>query len=381
MPGRARVQPRRHAVSSSPRRQITIELQIELLQPRPDAAPLCVAGNLPGLGDWQPASKRLERIDARHFRHRFTAPMGATVEFKVTRGSWKTQAIYDPPDEEYSPRNRTLVARRDVVVPVKVADWLDQLPIDPDPVLGDLRVHANFRCPGLHHDRDLLVWLPPSYARGNKRYPVLYMHDGQNLFDPATSFCGQDWKVDETAMRLWRTKSVQEFIVVGVPNSPDRMDEYNLFTPLGQAYASFLLGRVKPFVDRHYRTRPDVENTGVMGSSMGGLVSFQLAWAYPDVFGMAGCLSPAFWPSRSRQFAVVRRDPQPHKNVRFYLDAGELENSFVKSSEKMAAMLRSLGYRDGRDLMVHIAADANHSEAAWAERLDLPLRFFFGTRP
>lgn len=367
----------RKPVRRSPLVPVTIRVRLSAPLPRGNSAFL--AGNLPALGDWKPDRVRLDRIDRLQYEYRFAAPAGTVAEFKVTRGSWKSQAVYAESPETIPPDNRAFrVEGPECEFETSVADWLDKLPADIDPVQGTLRMHTGMTGDGLEYPRDVLVWLPPSYGKGRKRYPVLYMHDGQNLFDPATSFCGQDWKLDETAMRLMTDGAVEEFIIVGIANSPDRMEEYNLFRPKGKAYAGFLMNVVKPFIDAAYRTKPGREQTAVGGSSMGGLFSFQLGWLHSDVFSMAACLSPAFWFSRGRMYRLARDGPPPGNPIRMYLDAGDLEPPIWRGFHRMTGILETRGFKAGKNLYAYPDVGAVHSEAAWAARLDRPLKFFFG---
>ena len=174
----------------------------------------------------------------------------------------------------------------------------------PHTLTGDIRAHKSFHSKILNNDREVIVYLPPGYdASKNKRYSVFYMHDGQNLFDGATSFIpGQEWRVDETAERLIAAGKIEPLIVVGVYNTKDRIDEY---TPAADAkyklggkadlYGRMLVEELKPFIDSQYRTKHDARHTGLMGSSLGGLASLYLALKYPQVFGRAGVVSPSVW--------------------------------------------------------------------------------------
>ncbi len=358
---------------------VPVTIRVSLDTPLPRGSAVFLAGNIPALGDWKPDRVKLERVGRMRYECRFSAPAGTVAEFKVTRGSWKTQAVYAETPGNIPPDNRAFrIDGPECAFETHVADWMDRLPAELDPVRGDLRLHPGMSGDGLEYPRDILVWLPPSYRSGRKRYPVLYMHDGQNLFDPATSFCGQDWKLDETAMRLMTDGAIEEFIIVGVANTPDRMEEYNLFRPKGEAYARFLTGVVKPFVDAAYRTKPGREHTAVGGSSMGGLFSFQLGWLRSDVFSMAACLSPAFWFSRGRMFKLAAEGELPSAPVRFYLDAGDLEPPIWRGFHRMTRILERRGFRKGKDLLSYPDVGAVHSEAAWAARLDRPLTFLFG---
>lgn len=339
--------------------------------------PLFISGNMPELGDWNPRKIRLERVGDDCYQYNFWVEAGTLVEFKITRGSWQRQGIYGEPFDSFPPSNIVFIAEDSEIIDLTVVNWYNQIPVRSDPVIGDLVIHRGFKSRWLRYSRRLFVWLPPSYGKSTKRFPVLYMHDGQNLFDSKTSFSIHDWKVDEVATKLMKQNKIKEFIVVGIGNSKDRDEEYNLFCPLGKAYAKFMISELKPFIDRKYRTLADASNTAIMGSSSGGMISFQMAWTYPEVFSMAGCLSPAFFVSKSQIYKVIKSDPRPLKPVKFYLDAGEFEPEFAAEADKMKSRLLQIGYREGHNLLTSFGKKQNHSEEAWAKRVHVPLKFFF----
>jgi len=240
----------------------------------------------------------------------------------------------------------------------------------PPGVTGTLRYHRHVEYPGLK-PRDLIVWLPPGYEdHPEKRYGVLYMQDGQNLFDPKTSSFGVDWSVDEAMDRLIRAHEIPPMIVVGIANTPDRTPEYAP-GPLGERYMHFVVGFVKPIIDSHYRTLPDREHTLVGGSSSGGLISCMLAWDYPGIFGAALCFSPAFravpdWD----QMAFFRDKHAPRLPVYLYMDIGTqgLEARLRPGVDDMVALLKADGFKDDVGFTLVTAPGASHNEAAWAKR-------------
>ena len=247
-----------------------------------------------------------------------------------------------------------------------------------DEIVGKVEYHKEFVSSILNNKRNIVIWLPVGYnpqRNPNKHYPVLYMHDGQNIMDPKTAFIGKDWRVDETVMKLIKQKKIKEIIVVGIYNSPDRLDEYS-WTKKGQNYLKFIVTELKPFVDSKYKTLPDKENTATMGSSMGGLISFYAAWHYPDVFSMAGCLSSSFYYNSDRSIRQVEEYNGSKKHIKFYIDHGE-DGSL--RGQRMFVELSKKGYIIGHDIDYFYALGAAHNENEWADRLERPLQFFFGT--
>jgi predicted alpha/beta superfamily hydrolase len=224
----------------------------------------------------------------------------------------------------------------------------------------------------LGREHRIRIYLPPGYSENVlKRYPVLYMQDGQNLFFPEEAFAA-DWQVDRTVGLLDSMNAIDEFVVVGV-YSRDRMAEYT--KPGYTAYGESLIGEVKPRIDREFRTMPEPERTGVIGSSLGGVVSFFLAWEWPEVFGGAACLSSTF----GHQDDLLERVMSEEKrHARFYLDSGWPEDNY-EVTVAMAMALVSRGWVYGRDLLHFAFPLAEHDERSWGLRLHLPLQLFQGS--
>jgi predicted alpha/beta superfamily hydrolase len=245
-------------------------------------------------------------------------------------------------------------------------------------VVGNVQILTGVASPQLGNVRDLYVYLPPSYANDERRYPVLYMHDGQNLFDRATSF-GEEWEVDQTLEAA--SRDGLEAIVVAIPNTgAARLDEYGPFVQprrgggRGDAYLDFIVDTVKPIVDADFRTLPGREATGIAGSSMGGLISLYAFFRRPDVFGFVGALSPALWFGERRIFGFI--DDAPFVDGRIYLDCGTREGTVeMVDVARMRDLLMRKGYRLRRDLLCVIARGAGHDERAWGGRLPRVLRF------
>lgn len=241
-----------------------------------------------------------------------------------------------------------------------------------DGVMGNVLILPEVWSPQLGTPRDVLVYLPPSYARRARRYPVLYMHDGQNLFDHATSFNGLDWHVDETMERL--SAEGYEAIVVGVNHGGERrIAEYNPFPGRwhgqGEQYVRFLCDTLKPVIDSHLRTESNREQTGILGSSMGGLISLYAFFSRPEVYGLCGAMSPSIWVGRGAILRYLER--APFVAGRLYLDHGTRE----PGAEPLRALLLEKGYRPRRDFKYVAERGGQHNESAWARRLPTALRF------
>lgn len=216
------------------------------------------------------------------------------------------------------------------------------------------------------------VYLPPGYDENPlKRYPTLYMHDGQNVFLREEAYLGGEWRADETMHRLDEMSVIDKVIVVAV-YPKDRMREYSQ-RGYG-AYGRYLVETLKPAIDASFRTLPGPAHTAVMGSSLGGVVSMHIAWSWPHIVGSAACLSSSFWYDNDL-FERVRGEPLPP--VRLYLDSGWPADNFSVTLE-MANLLADRGMRMGRELMYFAFPLAQHSELHWAARLHLPFQFLFG---
>jgi len=244
-------------------------------------------------------------------------------------------------------------------------------------IVGKVEYHRKFYSKALNNRRDIIVWLPPSYKKeSHRRYPVLYIQDGQNIMDPRTAYVGIDWQVDETAMRLIKLGDLQELIIVGIYNTPERLEEYSDSTK-GKNYMKFMVEQLKPFIDKYYRTLSGKEYNAVMGSSMGGLISFLLVWNYPDVFGKAACMSSSFYYDSDKAINMVKNYVGEKKKIKIYIDHGE---DGLPRGQKMFCELSQKGYLIGTDIDYYYSPGADHTESEWAKRIPRPLLFFFGTR-
>lgn len=244
-----------------------------------------------------------------------------------------------------------------------------------------LTYHRKFPSSIPGYDRDVIVWLPPDYEKAPaRRYPVIYAHDGQNLFDPATAFAGVDWQLDEAAEALIRDKKIEPMIIVGLSNTMARLEEYT--TKRGRQYAAFIIDEVKPFIDKTYRSLPDREHTAVLGSSLGGLISFYLAWWHPEIFSMAGCLSGTWMWDNAAALRFLETETGPAPDLKIYLDHGSegVEGNQAWVYRSMRDALIRHGFRVEKNLAYYFGVGDEHSEAAWARRVARSLKFFFGKK-
>lgn len=216
------------------------------------------------------------------------------------------------------------------------------------------------------------VFEPDGYREHpERRWPVIYMQDGQNLFFPEEAFMGVEWRVDETMDRLAQMNAIRKVIVVGV-RPDDRMREYT--KPGYDGYARFLVERLKPLIDAEYRTRPEAEETVIMGSSLGGVAALHVAWSHPEIFGRAACLSSTFGVYDDL-FERIEREPK--KPLVIYMDSGWPKDNYG-ATNAMRDLLRSKGFTLGVDLLQFSFPEGLHSERSWSERIHVPFQFFFG---
>lgn len=266
--------------------------------------------------------------------------------------------------------------------------------------------------------RNVIVWLPPGYDGSVRRYPVLYMHDGQHLFEPKTAMGGQAWDVHKALAALIATGAARPAIIVGIYSNRDRAREYapapaverlapdlraallgeppvpGGLPPLSDQYLRFLIEELKPAIDGRFRTQKERDGTFTMGSSLGGLVSLYAAVRHPEIFRGAACLS-THWPMTTNFNMLFDKDDMRPVRIastlfdwlgnalpragalKLYFDHGDatLDALYAPYQQQMDAILRAKGYRQGIDVISKAYPGADHSEAAWRSRVDIPLRF------
>ena len=366
-------------IKSAPAKQDSLLVRFQVVASNlPDTARVYIAGNHPQLGNWQPDQVALQRQPGTNiWSAGFRFPPGQILEYKFTRGDWSAEAVNA---DGTVPPNSILKVQEDTTLLTEIKYWKDAFQYEiQGQITGTFRHHRRVEGNDLK-PRDIIVWLPPDYEKNTKRrYPVLYMHDGQNLFDPRTSAFGMDWQVDETADSLIRDKKINPLIIVGIYNTSQRNDEYAP-NDTGRTYMKFVVEQVRPLIDSTYRTLTDRQNTATGGSSLGGLISFMLLWEYPQIFSKAACFSPALKTGALDYVSRVRRDGKQKLPVMIYLDNGGvgLEEKLQPGIDEMLVTLNDIGYKLDRDYYWYKDSTASHNESAWAKRVWRPLVLFWG---
>jgi predicted alpha/beta superfamily hydrolase len=254
---------------------------------------------------------------------------------------------------------------------------------------GNIKRHRGFRSKIFGDRRDVLVYLPRGYrCFWRVRYPVLYLQDGQNVFDAATSFGGVEWGVDETAQRLIRKNLMEPLIIVAVANTGEnRIHEYaptrgvidakrkKRSRGLARSYGRFLIEELKPYIDTRYRTKPEAEFTGLGGSSLGALLTLSLGLWFPDIFTRLIVMSPSVWWDDCVIYKIVEElDKKPP--LKIWLDTGTREPGWERARALLDRLIEK-GWTLGDDLIYAEIEGGDHSEGAWAARVDPALRFLF----
>ena len=351
--------------------QLTIRVR-EVPASTPTGATMHVAGSF---NAWNPGDPRfaLARTDS-GYAITLPADVRGPVEFKLTLGAWErvetTAAGDDVPNRRF-----TIPDPGRAMLDVTVAAWRAGAPKPkPSTARRSVRVIADsFAMPQLGRARRVWLYLPPDYATSRKRYPVLYMHDGQNVFDDSTSFAGE-WGVDETLDSL-HARGDRGAIVVAVDNGGShRMDEYNPWRAAqarlgggeGKEYVDFLVRTLKPWIDARYRTLRDPAHTGVMGSSMGGLISLYAALEHPKVFGRAGVFSCACWVADTAVLNYARRTP-PRRSSRLWFESGAFETPEGQPARDQRTLVDTLLAAGWPRSALHESAspDGKHAEWFW----------------
>lgn len=350
----------------------------------PDNTPLSdrihIVGNF---NNWNPSDNAfiLEKTGQEQYRIALN-PSPGLVEFKFTRGDWSS--VEGNADGFQRPNRTIQYTGAPQTVNISIDSWEDleyRTPQNSSAAENVDFLSQNFAMPQFNRNRRIWIYLPPDYGTSNQRYPVLYMHDAQNLFDNATSFSGE-WRVDE-ALNYYFSQTRRGVIVVAIDNGGStRIGEYTPYPNPnygggdGESYTDFIVETLKPYVDANYRTLPERQHTGIMGSSLGGLVSLYAAIEHQEVFGMAGVFSPSLWFS-DEIFNFVQSTGKT-ANMRIFLLAGEQEDegSVVRDNQRMYKLLRRAGFRP-KELRYATHPDGQHSEWYWAREFPAAFEWLF----
>jgi len=344
--------------------QITFKI-VELPENTNQNLKLFLASNL---NNWNPNDSQYEFKKDSEGSLILTIPTPSQkIEYKITQGNWETA--------EDSP-NRTLdVSNSSKTIELKIQNWTQPKEKKHTTTSNVKILSENFKIPQLNTTRKIWIYLPPDYEKSNKKYPVIYMHDGQNLFDEFTSFSGE-WSVDETLDEIFY-ETGESAIVIGIDNGGEtRLAEYSPWNNEkyktkgeGNLYLEFLTKTLKPYIDKTYRTQKQASKTMIMGSSMGGLISLYASVKYPTVFGKAGIFSPAFWFVSKDLKAYLNKNQSNLKNSKFYFVAGKNEDeTMAPEIETVNESLLKKSVPE-KNIVVKIDEDGTHSENYWKREL------------
>lgn len=354
---------------------------VEVPEYTPKDSVLFIAGNF---NSWNPGDTK---YSLRREGERFvgTFEFEGKVEYKFTRGSWESVEKGEKGEEI---PNRVTNVDKDLILEIKIHHWRDFVEkqgagLKPT-YTGNIRLIKDFYSPELGNYRNIIIYLPPDYETSNERYPVLYMHDGQNIFDATTSFSGVEWGADETAEKLIKEGIIKPLIIVGIYNTGiTRIDEYTPWSDKrygggkGDLYANFIVNTLKPFIDNNFRTLPDRDNSAIAGSSLGGLISLYIGLKYNNIFSKIGVMSPAFWFA-DRQIVQFVLNQEVNEYTIIYMDVGTQEGSepeiYVNDARNMYKLLQK---KENIEVLYIEDRGAIHSESAWAKRFPELLSVLF----
>jgi alpha-glucosidase len=358
--------------------QTTIILE-SIPQNTPSDDILYIAGNFNG---WQPNATPFTKNDENQYI--VVIPFSKNkIEYKITRGSWKTVET----NAKGGRINNRVIEPKEKIIKIKVENWEDffisltkKMGISPTANANVSLLKDSFYIPQLNRYRRIHLYLPSDYNFSGITYPVIYMQDGQNVFDEATANFGE-WQIDETLLRLEKERNFKA-IVIAIDNGQDkRMAEYNPWMHKkygggeGDEYVDFIVQTLKPFIDKKYRTQPEAANTAIIGSSMGGLISMYAITKYPNIFGKAGVFSPSFWISKNA-YRQVKQKANPQQQKIYMIVGLEELPIMTKSFKKMNRILKRKGF-DNQNLKAIAIEDGKHQEWFWAREFENAVSWLF----
>jgi predicted alpha/beta superfamily hydrolase len=353
-----------------------ITFRVSIPANTPEHAKLFIAGDF---NNWNPEDAYYELVKKNNFFSKtMTMESGKTIYYKITRGGWET-VEKNKDGTEINNRSATFTTKSQIIE-INVENWRDMTEKPKEhTITGHVETIEHFPIPQLKTTRRVWIYLPPDYANSGKKYPTLYMQDGQNVFDAATSFVGE-WQADESLESLFKEGKCAGIIVVAVDNAgSDRMNEYSPWNNVsfgggkGDKYSEFLALSLKPYIDSHFRTLKDKQFTGIGGSSMGGFISLYTALRYPDVFGKVMAFSTAFWFAKYPMREQIKlTGAQPNMRVYLYVgtdegDKPEMKETYVRDSREIYQLLGASGYAEN-NLRIIVGENEQHNETAWAKQ-------------
>ncbi|MEN8124292.1 MAG: alpha/beta hydrolase-fold protein [Bacteroidota bacterium] len=309
-----------------------------------------------------------------------------TINFKFTKGSWETVEA-DNEGTNIDNRTYTYSSKKDTIK-ISISNWIETSSKKSTAAKNVFILSEDFYIPQLDRRRKIWIYLPPKYDSSKKSYPVIYMHDGQNLFDIETSYAGE-WEVDESLNEIFNENG-NGFIVIGIDNGGEkRMDEYSPWKNNkygggeGDAYVEFITKNLKPHIDKNYRTLSNKENTAIIGSSMGGLISYYAGLKYSEIFGKVGVFSPSFWFSYE-SFDYAKTNGNLQNSKVFFLAGGKEGNNVILSEINQTAkdmntvidLLKNNGFKNNH-LFSKIVPDGMHNEKLWRDNFKEAILWLF----
>lgn len=334
------------------------------------------------LNNWNPNDPEFELKKEENGKYSITIPEGnGKVEYKFTQGNWETA---EADVNGNSVQNRSfLFNKKPLEIEDQILSW--SKPVEKqNTISGNVKILSeNFSLPQLNTTRRIWIYLPPDYENSRKKYPVVYMEDGQNLFNNATSFSGE-WKVDET-LEAFAKNGKLEVIVVGIDNGgSERLNEYSPWKNekygggKGDLFTEFLVKTLKPYIDKRYRTLPQAKNTGLIGSSMGGLITLYAGVKYPQKFGKLGIFSPAFWFAENDLKKYLNENKTKLKHTKFYFLAGKKESEeMILDTQEIIEILKNKGIPE-KNFTAKFDDYGTHSESYWSKEFPAALEWLFG---
>lgn len=357
--------------------QVTFKI-VDLPTDTPRDAKIFMASSL---NNWNPGDEHFQfEKDETGTYFLFLKDVKIDFEYKLTQGSWeKAEGDINGNGLQNRKFSYSISKNSDKL---SILSWQKVEKKKNTQAENVTLLSENFSIPQLHTTRKIWIYLPPDYATSNKKYPVVYMQDAQNLFNEATSFSGE-WQVDESLNKLFLAAK-KTAIVIGIENGgEERLNEYSPWTNSkycggkGDLYADFLAKTLKPYVDKHYRTLPQAKNTGLIGSSMGGLISFYTGLKYPNTFGRLGVFSPSLWFAPKELSLYLHKNAKKLKHSKIYFLAGEKESEDMVNDVLKTEIVLKKAAVPTKNIRTQFDADGTHSESYWSREFGQAFEWLF----